>query len=107
MTLAAVNGPELCVLSGTPASIEAVEKIFSPEKVLQARRLHVSHAFHSAMIEPLLPSFVEMVGENSTSAGQQFRFCQTSAATGLRQSEATDPNYWGKHLRGTVRFGEG
>ncbi|SFH30738.1 Acyl transferase domain-containing protein [Nitrosospira sp. Nsp14] len=103
--LAAVNGPELCVMSGTPASIEAVEKLLTG-KGITARRLHVSHAFHSAMTEPLLPSFVEMVGETHLRR-PTIPFLSNLSGDWITPSEATDPNYWGKHLRGTVRFGEG
>ena len=58
------------------------------------------------MIEPLLPSFVEMVGKTHLRR-PTIPFLSNLSGDWITPSEATDPNYWGKHLRGTVRFGEG
>ena len=60
--LAAVNGPELCVFSGSLPAIETVEGELG-NKGIASRRLHVSHAFHSAMVEPMLPVFIDMVAK--------------------------------------------
>lgn len=103
--LAAVNGPALCVLSGPVAAIAAAEKNLT-EKGFATRRLHVSHAFHSAMVDPLLPVFVEMV------AGIELRqpdipFFSNLSGDWIKPREATDAGYWGRHLRDTVRFNDG
>jgi acyl transferase domain-containing protein len=103
--LAAVNGPELCVLSGTVGAIEAVETELG-DRGIATRRLHVSHAFHSAMVEPVLPVFIEMV-EKAGPRPPKLPFISNISANWITPHEATDPGYWGKHLRGTVRFGEG
>lgn len=103
--LAAVNGPELCVLSGSLTAIEAVEGTLK-DKDIASRRLHVSHAFHSAMIEPMLPSFVDMV-RTIGSRQPKIPFLSNLSGNWITPQEATDPNYWGRHLRGTVRFGDG
>ena len=103
--LAAVNGPELCVLSGSLTAIEAVEGNLEG-KGIASRRLHVSHAFHSAMIEPMLPFFVDMVGKIGPRQ-PKIPFLSNLSGDWITPQEATDPNYWGRHLRGTVRFGDG
>ena len=103
--LAAVNGPELCVLSGSLAAIETVESELE-SKGIASRRLHVSHAFHSAMIEPMLPAFIDMVGKIGPRR-PKISFLSNLSGDWITPQEATDPSYWGRHLRGTVRFGDG
>lgn len=103
--LAAVNGPEICVLSGSLTAIEAVEGSLEG-KGIASRRLHVSHAFHSAMIEPMLPSFIDMVGKIGPRQ-PKIPFLSNLSGDWITPQEATDPNYWGSHLRGTVRFDDG
>src|SRR5262249_15323922 len=59
-SLAAVNAPEVCVLSGTVEAINELENELG-KNGLQYRRLHTSHAFHSHMMEPILEPFQELV----------------------------------------------
>ncbi|MDQ3185730.1 MAG: SDR family NAD(P)-dependent oxidoreductase, partial [Pseudomonadota bacterium] len=75
-------------------------------KGIASRRLHVSHAFHSAMIESMLPSFLDMVGKIGLRQ-PKIPFLSNLSGDWITSQEATDPNYWGRHLRGTVRFGDG
>ncbi|SOD42121.1 type I polyketide synthase [Nitrosovibrio sp. Nv4] len=103
--LAAINGPALCVLSGPATAIQAVEADLGNKGVV-TRRLHVSHAFHSAMIEPMLPAFVDMVA-GTERRSPKIPFLSNLSGDWITPQEATDPNYWGRHLRGTVRFSDG
>jgi acyl transferase domain-containing protein/acyl carrier protein len=103
--LAAVNGPELCVLSGPTAAIDTVESSLANKDIV-SRRLHVSHAFHSPMVEPIVPCFVDMVGKIRLRQ-PKIPFLSNLSGDWITSQEATDPNYWGRHLRGTVRFGDG
>ncbi|SCY65204.1 Acyl transferase domain-containing protein [Nitrosospira sp. Nl5] len=103
--LAAVNGPELCVISGSTAAIEAVDGRLA-NKDIGSRRLHVSHAFHSSMVEPMLPCFVDAVRKIGLRQ-PKIPFLSNLSGDWITSQEATDPNYWGRHLRGTVRFGDG
>ena len=60
LALAAVNAPAACVVSGPePAVAELAERL--AERGVETRRLHTSHAFHSAMMEPILAPFAEVV----------------------------------------------
>ncbi|SFO40865.1 type I polyketide synthase [Nitrosospira briensis] len=103
--LAAVNGPELCVLSGSVTAIEALEGDLGNQGI-GTRRLHVSHAFHSALVEPMLPAFMDMVSR--IKLGQpKIPFLSNLSGDWITSQEATDPNYWKRHLRGTVRFDDG
>lgn len=103
--LAAVNGAELCVLSGPQAAIEAAESALTAQGV-SCQRLHVSHAFHSAMMEPMRAEFERAVAAVPRNA-PQLPFISNVSGTWIQPEEAVDPAYWGRHLRGTVRFADG
>ncbi len=103
--LAAVNGPELCVLSGPVAAIEALETDLR-NKGIEVRRLHVSHAFHSALVEPMLPAFMELVSAMELHP-PQIPFLSNLSGDWITPQEATDSGYWRRHVRGTVRFDDG
>jgi acyl transferase domain-containing protein/NADP-dependent 3-hydroxy acid dehydrogenase YdfG len=102
--LAAVNGPTLCVLSGP---IEAVEKLETKLTSCSVphRRLHSSHAFHSAMIDPIVDEFVEQVIKVDLRPPSR-PYLSNLTGTWIAADQATDPVYWGQHLRHTVRFAQ-
>lgn len=105
LSLAAVNGPSQCVISGP---VEAVEKAGAElhGRGIAAVRLNTSHAFHSSMMDPILPAFLEAVRRAKP---QPPSIPVVSNVTGdwLTASEAVDPQYWVRHLRCPVRFGAG
>jgi acyl transferase domain-containing protein/thioesterase domain-containing protein len=104
LALAAVNNPSMCVVSGPTASIAALEERLASQSIT-TRRLVTSHAFHSSMMDPILATFEERV---RTIALHPPRIAYLSNVTGtwIRPEEATDPAYWSRHLRGTVRFSD-
>ena len=104
VSIALVNGPSLCVISGETEAVEELERNFSAKKI-ECRRLHTSHAFHSRMIEPILDAFAEEVKKINLSFPTQ-PFLSNVSGTWITDNEATDPNYWVKHLRQTVRFSD-
>ncbi len=101
-SLAAINGPELCVLSGRLEAIEQAEASLGDKGVV-TRRLHVSHAFHSPMTEPALPVFAAMVSAIKLNP-PGIPFLSNLSGDWITAQEATDPDYWVRHMRGTVRF---
>ena len=103
--LAAVNGPELCVLSGSVAAIEALEADLG-NKGIGAQRLHVSRAFHSSLVEPMLPAFMELISAMELRK-PTIPFLSNLSGDWITPQEATDPSYWRRHVRGTVRFDDG
>ncbi|MGQ0722519.1 MAG: SDR family NAD(P)-dependent oxidoreductase [Candidatus Eiseniibacteriota bacterium] len=105
LALAASNAPELSVVSGPIPAVEALE-VRLREEGIAGRRLHTSHAFHSAMMDPILEDFAREVRRAKLDAP---RIPYVSNVTGrwVRPEEATDPAYWATHLRQTVRFSEG
>ena len=104
LSLAAINGPEQCVVSGTFESIEAYEKVLR-EKGIACQRLQTSHAFHSAMMDPILEEFRTHL-QSITLRPPRVPFVSNLSGTWIQPSDATDPDYWVKHLRGTVRFAD-
>ncbi len=105
IALAAINGPSLSVVSGPTAAIEQLEAQLSDDG-LNCRRLHTSHAFHSAMMEPILPLFTEAVGRVKRNT-PTMPFISNVTGTWITAEQATDPHYWARHLRQAVRFAPG
>ncbi|MGE5096797.1 MAG: SDR family NAD(P)-dependent oxidoreductase [Betaproteobacteria bacterium] len=105
LALAAVNAPTLCVASGTHAAIDALEARLRALGI-QPTRLHTSHAFHSAMMDPVLEEFGRFVAQVPL-ASPKLRYVSNVTGDWITDAQATDPQYWVKHLRGTVRFAEG
>ncbi|HSF39387.1 MAG TPA: amino acid adenylation domain-containing protein [Thermoanaerobaculia bacterium] len=105
LSLAAVNAPALGSVSGPLAAIEAFAALLT-ERGIEHRRLHTSHAFHSAMMEPALRPFAELVATIDLQP-PRLRYLSNLTGTWVRASEATDPGYWARHLREPVRFSAG
>ncbi len=105
LELAAVNAPRRCVATGPVAAIEELEKRLASANV-PSRRLHTSHAFHSAMMEDALGPFREEVRRVSLTP-PRIAFVSNVTGSWITAGEATDPEYWVRHLRATVRFADG
>ncbi|HYH44362.1 MAG TPA: amino acid adenylation domain-containing protein, partial [Thermoanaerobaculia bacterium] len=102
LSIAAVNAPCSCVVSGPVSAIEA----FQADLAVEARRLHTSHAFHSSMMDPVLEAFAAEVRKVRLNPPQR-PYLSNVTGTWITATEATDPGYWVRHLRGTVRFSAG
>jgi acyl transferase domain-containing protein len=100
--LAADNGPAACVLSGPAAAIDACAAAYEARGVM-VRRLQTSHAFHSAMMDPVVSDF-EAAVRGVTLAAPRTRIVSTTTGDWLSAAQATDPAYWARHLREPVRF---
>ena len=105
LSLAAVNTPSSCVVSGPTEAIEVLQAELTEQSV-ECRRLHTSHAFHSDMMTPLLEAFTERVKQVDLCA-PKIPYLSNLTGTWITDNEAINPNYWGRHLRYTVRFAEG
>nr|NIM11807.1 acyltransferase domain-containing protein [Candidatus Aminicenantes bacterium]NIM78545.1 acyltransferase domain-containing protein [Candidatus Aminicenantes bacterium]NIN17791.1 acyltransferase domain-containing protein [Candidatus Aminicenantes bacterium]NIN41695.1 acyltransferase domain-containing protein [Candidatus Aminicenantes bacterium]NIN84444.1 acyltransferase domain-containing protein [Candidatus Aminicenantes bacterium] len=105
IALAAVNNPLLCTVSGPGAAIDAFEKQLK-EKGLNCRRLHTSHAFHSAMMDPILEQFAAAVREVRLNE-PKIPYISNLTGHWITVDQAVDPAYWANHLRRTVRFADG
>ncbi len=105
ISLASVNAANLCVLSGPKDAIARLrtelEKVGIPGRLLQT-----SHAFHSSMIDPVLPKFVDLMKKARLSA-PTIPYVSTLTGRWITDGEAVDPEYWSRHFRETVLFAAG
>jgi acyl transferase domain-containing protein/acyl carrier protein len=105
LDIALLNESEMCVVSGPTEAIERLEATLSERKV-SCRRLQTSHAFHSAMMDPILGRFEEIV-RRTTLRAPRIPYVSNVTGTWITEAETTDPGYWAQHLRRTIRFAEG
>ncbi|HSF33881.1 MAG TPA: type I polyketide synthase, partial [Candidatus Tectomicrobia bacterium] len=104
LSLAAVNGPQMCVASGPHEAIAALEAKLQ-ERGITSRRLHTSHAFHSAMMDPVVDQFVQVL-QTIPLKPPQIPFFSNLTGGWAAPELVMDPAYWGRHLRHTVRFSD-
>jgi amino acid adenylation domain-containing protein len=105
VAIAACNGPQATVVSGREAEVERL-RVELERRGVQVRRLHTSHAFHSSMMDPILAEFEQEVRRVKLAPPGR-PYVSNLTGTWITAAEATDPAYWVKHLRHTVRFAEG
>lgn len=105
LSLAAINGPDHCVVSGPSPAVAGLQQQLLAQGI-NCRLLHTSHAFHSKMMEPVLEAFTEELKQVSLSA-PEIPFLSNVSGTWITDEQATSPLYWVRHLRETVRFGQG
>jgi phthiocerol/phenolphthiocerol synthesis type-I polyketide synthase E len=105
LSLAAVNGPRQCVVSGPTGLVESFRRELAAGFVT-CRRLATSHAFHSAMLDAVVEPFVAEVRRVALRA-PELPFVSNVHGGWIGAEEATDPAYWGRQLRRSVRFADG
>ncbi|MCG8673433.1 MAG: SDR family NAD(P)-dependent oxidoreductase [Pseudomonadales bacterium] len=99
--IAAINGPNNCVISGESAAVAQAMALLS-DMSIKTTQLPVSHAFHSLMMQPMLEVFSEEVSK-VTLKPARIRFI--SSKTGkLENKLIRDAQYWVEHVREPVRF---
>lgn len=105
LSIAAINAPLLCVASGPGEAIARLEDELTKRGVMH-RKLYTSHAFHSSMMDPILASFRQEVDKvRLSSPTVPYISCVTG--NWITAKEATDPAYWTRHVRESVRFSQG
>ena len=102
VSLGAVNAPRLSVVSGPVEVIARLEDFFRRQEI-DFQPLRTSHAFHSAMMEPIVAPLVERVARVA-SQPPAIPFVSTLTGTWITADEAKDPGYWGRQARYAVRF---
>ncbi|MGD2089471.1 MAG: SDR family NAD(P)-dependent oxidoreductase [Candidatus Aminicenantes bacterium] len=105
ISLAAVNAPEMCVVSGSHQTIAAFENQLI-EKEYKCRRLYTSHAFHSKMMEPILGKYEEKVRQIKRNE-PGIPYISNVTGQWITVEQACDPGYWATQVRSTVKFSDG
>jgi acyl transferase domain-containing protein len=104
LSIAAVNGPASVVASGGEAELLRVVASLHGDGI-RTKRLVVSHAFHSALMDPILDELEEMANGVSFAAP---RIPLVSNLSGLEaREEVASGRYWRRHAREAVRFADG
>jgi acyl transferase domain-containing protein/acyl-CoA synthetase (AMP-forming)/AMP-acid ligase II/pimeloyl-ACP methyl ester carboxylesterase/acyl carrier protein len=103
ISIAAVNGKEHIVISGARAEIEKVITIFEGQGI-KSKRLNVSHAFHSPLMQPIISEFAEVAGKMSYSL-PQIEIISNVTGTKITEDIAT-ADYWVNHILKPVQFAQ-
>ncbi|MEH2216147.1 MAG: acyltransferase domain-containing protein [Nostoc sp.] len=105
LSLSAVNGPHMSVIAGETNAIEVLEQQLT-QKGLACRRLETSHAFHSQMMESATSDLRELV-KTFNLQPPKIPYISNVTGTWITAAEATNPDYWVKHLCQPVLFAQG
>ncbi len=105
LSLSAVNGSSMCVVAGEISAVESLEQQLT-ERGLACRRLETSHAFHSQMMEAIAPNLCELV-KTFNLQPPKIPYISNVTGTWITAAEATNPDYWVKHLCQPVLFAPG
>lgn len=103
LSLAAVNGPSYSVLAGPPDAVDALAADLAARGVV-AKRLPTTHAFHSRMMEPLRDDLRALL-RGVRLAPPVIPYLSNVTGTWITPEQATDPDFWVRHLVEPVRFG--
>ena len=105
LDLAALNSPNDSVVSGPSAALEDLERRLAASGI-EARRIPISIAAHSRLVEPVLPRFLEFLRSIRLNP-PRIPFISNCSGTWITSEQAVRPEYWAGHLRSTVRFSDG
>lgn len=104
VSIAALNSPRQTVVSGGKQSIEKLHAMFESKKI-QALPLPVSHAFHSPLMDEILPQFESFASQVSFAPPKIAMVSNVSG--GVADDRIATPRYWTQHIRQPVRFMDG
>ena len=102
LDIASVNAPGLCVVSGPDAALKALAEVLASGGA-ETQRIAIDIAAHSRMLEPILGRFGAYLRSIRLSP-PRLPIISNRSGQVLTAAAATDPDYWVRHLRGTVNF---
>ncbi len=101
VSIAAINAPKSVVISGQREAINTICTTLESSGI-KTKKLNVSHAFHSPLMEPMLGEF-ERVARQVNFSSPKIKLISNVTGT-LATEEITTPEYWCRHIRQPVRF---
>ncbi len=105
ISLASINGPDMVVVAGSAEAIEALQSRLIRRDV-HSHKLHTSHAFHSWMMDEITERFASEVRKVKLNP-PRIPYISNVTGSWIQDTEATDPAYWVRQLRATVRLQSG
>ncbi len=105
LNIAVINSPNLCVVSGELPDLAHLEEALIADGVVP-RRVRINVAAHSPMLEPILVEFGRELAKIQFNP-PTLPFISNLSGNWITPQEATNPAYWMRHLRHTVRFADG
>lgn len=105
LSLAAINAPDLCVVSGPSGDVDRFAEKLTRLNV-EVRRIPFAVPGHSALLDPVLDDFLRVVAQVAMHR-PSIPFVSNLTGTWITDAEAVDPAYWARHWRGTVHFSKG
>ncbi len=104
VAIAAINGPDATVVSGSRAGVDAVQSALEAAGT-KTQALRVSHAFHSPLMDPMLDDFEREASAHSFATPRLPMVSNVSGA--WAGEEVASASYWRRHARAPVRFADG
>ncbi|MGW0595460.1 type I polyketide synthase, partial [Streptosporangium sp. NPDC002607] len=105
VSVAAVNGPASVVISGVEEAVLGIAAVLE-ERGVRTRRLRVSHAFHSPLMDPMLEDFRAIAG-TLTYNSPRIAIVSTLTGEAATAEQLCSPDYWVDQVRQAVRFADG
>jgi acyl transferase domain-containing protein len=105
LSVSATNGPHFCVVGGPRETLEELNGELA-ERGASCIFLQTTHAFHSAMMEPAMARFGDVLAGVRVGT-PEIPYLSNVTGTWITEEDLADPSYWARHMRGTVRFAEG
>jgi acyl transferase domain-containing protein/acyl carrier protein len=105
LSLGVVNGLAQCVVAGGVQAVETLRAALEARGV-EVKRLAIGYASHSHHMEPVLETFTRQIAR-FTLRPPAIPYVSCTTGRWVSAEEVTDPAYWARHLRDTVRFADG
>src|SRR2546427_11592124 len=100
LSISLINGPRLCVVAGPVAAVAGFERMLNAKNII-CRHVQNGHAFHSRMLDSIVPTFEEAVRQVSLEE-PTIPYISNVTGAGIERSEALSPAHWGTHAPPTA-----